>query len=158
MTEQWRVPSQDSKGHSDRVQFRAHPGQLRQAQEIANRPNCPYKTVSDLYRHALKRHLEWLATQEGFQPTVDSQLDAILRILEEEERRAVFEAEIDKADTIIWNRIKSGGEEAAKDIVAEIHREVLKMPEEYWRTRYLNEIRKRWGHLLRPWNMTETEE
>jgi len=54
------VPAKDERGHADTFTFKLDPRYSAQISKMVQHPALPYESNSDLIRHAIKNHLEWL--------------------------------------------------------------------------------------------------
>lgn len=57
---EWLNPAQNSHGHSVKLACRVMPEIERFFRNVLAEPECPYKTVEDVMRHAINRHVFWL--------------------------------------------------------------------------------------------------
>lgn len=62
--DEWLVPAQDSKGHSVRELVRVPPGLAFDLDVLVKSGRFPYRTASDLIRHAILRHVRRLQIDE----------------------------------------------------------------------------------------------
>ncbi len=60
VTDDFRVPARNSRGKDHVVGFRCWPEFALAIDKIIAKKAFNYRTASDLYRHAISRHLEWL--------------------------------------------------------------------------------------------------
>jgi len=146
--ESFIIPASDAKGHSVRQGFRCTPGHDRQMNIILSSRRFPYKTKPDLLRHAMDRHLKWLLTLDSSLPSVMTQIGIITEILKDEEFHQEFRRIFDRMGDAVANYMSQGSNTEAQRIILQVIAQVKKMPEGYWRDRYLTEIKQRYGHLL----------
>jgi len=145
----FRVSASDAQGHGEHIQFKVPPGMMRQVDEIVTSRWFPYPTKSDLLRHALKVHLEWLVSISPVQSFIQ-QIDAVNTIMVEEEYQASFLKSVDKLQTIVIDHQRTGREEQAISLIRRVKSQVENMPEDaVYRKLYLHEIEVRWGSLMR---------
>jgi hypothetical protein len=83
-------------------------------------------------------------------------IKTINQLLEEEESRINYQHQMEKLAEVIAG-IQDSPERQA-EIVNAIADEIREMPEGYWRERYLNYLKVRFGSLLKPWDMGDRKE
>jgi len=141
------VPASDNQGHSARHWFRSNPQMSRQVEQMVSGKKFPYRTKGDLLRHALARHLRWLTTQGGV-TSITTQVDLMIDIMRDEEMNSDFLTVFDKLSSRISVHVSSGAEGEAIRLVRLIQQHISGMPEGYWRSRYEDEVRLKFGHLI----------
>jgi hypothetical protein len=143
--EDFHVPVSDSQGHSDRIQFRCMKQIKAMVMEIVQTKQFPYRTDSDLYRHAIVRHLHWL-TDLGYlgQNTIFT-IEAINQIMRDDELHQGFLSSISMLqDRVAYHRANQD-EESVAYMISAVKEEVEKLPEGRWKRRYKEEIERRFG-------------
>ena len=139
----------DPKGHSERFWFRAPGGLQRQVEIIMSAKRFPYKTASDMLRHALMRHLGWLGQLEPDVTSVMSQVTVVMDLMKEEQYNQEFITLFEEMGKTIYRYISGGHYGEAMRTVARCRESFEAMPEgSFWRNQYLTELHKRFGHLL----------
>lgn len=144
---QFRIPAKDSKGHDARCQFRTQPGHVNMAEAIVTSKQFPFRTRGDLYRWALDFGLKWLERQKPV-PSVTAEVDAIMEVMRTEEFRKELEQTINQLASQVTELLGKNSEGEARRLVLKIKRHVTRMPEGYWRDRYIKELDDRFGYLL----------
>jgi len=142
------IPASDPKGHSARHWFRCIPAMARQTEQIIQTKKFPYRTKGDLLRHALHRHVSWLSSIEPM-VTISGQVDAILEIMRDEEMNNDFALVFDKMKERIAQHLAIGSRREAARLVLTIQNCIKEMPEGYWKDRYKNKIKRKYGDLLK---------
>lgn len=142
------IPSQDTKGHSERFQFRIQPGHLREINEIMASKKFPFRTQGDLGRLAIKLTIDLLKSMEPM-PSVLSQTDAIIELIRNEEYRLEFLAAFEMVSKAISQYISAGEQGQARKMVVMIGDKIKLMPKGYWRKKYSNELKQKFGYLLK---------
>lgn len=145
--EDFRVPANDTHGHSEREWFRVQPGHDRQIDTIVGSRAFPYRSKGDLIRHAVVRHLDWLETLAPI-PSVTRQVDAIIQIVREEEFHADFNEVFELLSERVGRYLAQGNVDQARSLVSRVHADIDRMPHGVWRDQYLREINARWGNLF----------
>jgi hypothetical protein len=143
----FRVAATDSKGHSERSQFRMQPGMLAQMSRAVDGRMFPYRNNADLVRHAIMRHLGWLETLAPI-PSVLAQLKVVDRLFAEAEFQQDFDATFVELNKLAANYQAAGQPEEARKLVLQVQDQLRQMPPGAWRDRYLNEVRQRFAFLI----------
>ena len=147
LPEDFRVPANDTLGHSERAWFRIQPGHDRQLDTVATSKLFPYRSKGDIIRHAVKRHLDWLETLAPV-PSVTAQVDAVLEIMREEEYNEDFKEVFERMGERIGRYMGNGQVDQARSLVSRVQSTIDRMPEGGWRDQYLAELNSRWGNLF----------
>ena len=80
--------------------------------------------------------------------SVMSQVDTIKEICAEEAYQQDFIATFDLLGKTIQQHLAAKAIGEARRVVAMVKAQIEKMPEGYWRTRHLDELKRRFGHVL----------
>lgn len=142
------IPASDTKGHSARHWFRCIPAMARQVEQIIQSKKFPYRTKGDLLRHALHRHMGWLVSIESM-ITVSGQVDAMLEIMRDEEMSNDFALVFEKMGERIAQHMSANSQREAARLVLTIQACVREMPEGFWKSRYKEQIKERYGSLIK---------
>lgn len=146
----FRVPATDTHGHSERLWFRAQPGHAQAISSIIQGKRFPYKTKGDLCRHALIRHLKYLQSLADLPiKSTLQQTDAIIELLQDEEKTMEFMGIFDKLGERIASHLGNGGEGEARRLISKVQQLIDDMPDGYWRDKYEHEIAMRYGHIMK---------
>lgn len=146
--EDFHVPASDSHGHSTRLQFRT-PKQVRaMIMEIVQTKQFPYRSDSDLLRHAIVRHLRWLTDQGYLGTNTIFTIDAILEVARDDEDHQQFIGSIEKLEERVVYHRSRGSVEAAKKMMMRVKGLVDQMPGGPWKEMYERELGKRFPELL----------
>jgi len=146
---EFRVPSEDDKGHDARLSVRVHKNVPVQIQRIYDSKWFPYKTTHQIVRHALRKHFEWIET---LAPITNSNLhrtNAMMEIVYEEEEQDRFVEVIEKMAKQIGQYLSKGRVDRARSLVNRVFEQVEQMPEGTWKDQYRDEIKERFGYLLK---------
>jgi hypothetical protein len=147
--EEFHVPASDMKGHSVQQYFRVQPGHSIQIDNTVRSRKFPYRNKGDFLRHAIMRHLKWLAGMDSVN-SVTTQVDAIIEVLRDDE----FQAEFNDLFIRLGDRIAyhlgsgDGGMVEARRILEVVEGHLDSMPDGYWKGKHIEELRVRFGHLL----------
>ncbi len=122
---------------------------MRQVDEIVTSRWFPYRTKSDLLRHALKAHLEMLVSISPVQSFVQ-QIAAVNIIMAEDQYQSDFLKSIDKLADVVLGHQRAGREQQAISLIRRVRSEVETMPDDsVYRGLYLKELDARWGPMMR---------
>ena len=145
---EFRVPAADNKGHSVRCWFRCIPLIAHQVEQIVQSQSFPYRTNSDLYRHAVHRHLDWLSEQGENVCSLGKQVNVIMTIMRDEERNSEFAEVFTKLTERVNQHLTTGANKEAVRLISEVQRAINGMPDGFWRDRYQKELITKFGGLL----------
>ncbi len=147
--EEFLVPASDAKGHSTPIGTRCTFGTIRKVQELLAVRKFPYKTTSDLLRHALHRHIEWLCELE---PELKIDL-SYLRIMKDvaatRQMHLEFLSAIRSVEATVDQLVREGMRSEARRTVQEILDALEGHPSAgVWKKKLIKEIKKSFGHLF----------
>ena len=145
--DEFRVPGTDSNGQHERMWFRLLPGELMQAATVFESKRFPYRTLGDIPRHAIWRHLRWLGTLEAL-PSVTAKVDMMMEVLRQEEFHQDFQKVFEGLVRVVAGYTAQGAEGEARRVLATIINHVDEMPEGYWRGKYRDELVYRFKQLM----------
>ncbi len=145
------TPSSDSKGHSVAFHFRAAGSTDRGIKQVVASRRFPYITTSDLIRHAIMRHLDWL-TQIADLPQVRSTI-AMMKLEHDHIRREIEEQAMEEHFKLVQQNIqnlttKAGGMNEARRAVSRALSIVRQMPEGFYRDRHLVRLESEFSHIM----------
>jgi hypothetical protein len=108
----------------------------------------PYQTSADMYRHALLRHFRWLETlrDEGV-PSVLRELDLIVEVLRDDFFQRSIRDTLREMEKTLSRHMGEGSSNEARRLLSMIQSKVDRMPDGYYKTRYQQEVKDRWGHI-----------
>jgi hypothetical protein len=146
--ESWYVGARDAQGHSARLWFTAQPGHARDLNSIVASKKFPYRTVGDVLRHALHRHLKWLYTQGRFR-SVMGQVELLVEICREEDFAMEMRKSVEQMAAILNKHVSNGNTGQAIRFYLKALGAVRGMPDGFWKDKYKTELQSRFGHLLK---------
>ena len=141
------IPSSDEKGHSVRLGFRAPPGYSRRIDVCIASKKFPYKTSSDLLRHALDRQLKWLAKQGDLDLEM-TRLDLVNDLIRRERELLDFADSFRRLGDTVTELERRGAGKEAKALLMNVLKQLSEMAPNSLTTWYKDEITKRFGHLI----------
>lgn len=142
------IPAQDHQGHSERVWARIQPLLDRQLDKILASKRFPFRVKGDIIRFAIMQAVELLDKLEPM-PGLIGRINAIAEIVRQEEYFHAMQASLDNLAQLAERHISSGAEGEARRLVALAKAEAERIEEPYWRDKYLDDLSRRLGHLLR---------
>jgi len=149
--EEFLCPGQDDRGNSVRVTFRCPPIMERDLEIVRSNRHLPYKTISDVVRHAVYRHLSWLHQMEPMPEHIISGLEMVMEVCRDAEMRSRVEETFVAMDRIIDDRLAEGDNGEALRLMTETKQKILKMPQSRWRQNWLNRFSRKYaGYLMAP--------
>jgi len=150
---EFRVPASNKQGQSRSPQFRIIPNWVDVAETIVASKKFPYRTPSDLYRHALVTHIQYLHKIGDLPDKVGGMVQKSLivdELLKYEEFESEFNDMLQRMTDTVQKRTEFGDEPGARRMVSSIYDVIMDMPDEGQRKMYSEIIRNRFGHLLEP--------
>ena len=142
------IPASDAQGHSTKVGFRCSHAYMRRIDVIISSKKFPYKTSSDLLRHGLHLHLEYLSKLEPGSGVDMASIEAVNTIINAENERIEFGKSFDKLSLTVQDLLVRAPKGEAKRLILEVLRKVERMEPGPWKDWYQQEIKRRFGHLL----------
>lgn len=145
----FRVPASDAQGHSVKQFFRCTPGHERQMAKHVTGGKFPYRSKSDLIRHALARHLRWLDDHGDSEiASVTRQVDAILEIVKDDEYYGEFKLAMQRLKERVSIHIADGAHNEARRLVMAVQEQVALMPEGFWQDKYEKVLKQEFGSFI----------
>lgn len=149
--EEFLCPGQDDHGNSVRLTFRCPPIMERDLEIIRDNRHLPYKTISDIVRHAVYRHLHWLHEMEDMPQHILTGLDMVMEVCRDAEMRSKVEETFVAMDRIIDQRLQDGEKDEAMRLMTETKQKILKMPNSRWRQNWLDRFTRKYAvYLMAP--------
>jgi hypothetical protein len=142
-------PASDNKGHSSPVGFRCDSKYLRNIDVLVSSRRFPYKTGSDLLRHALHAHLHYLAELEPSIPVRLSILDTAVELARAQQMLLRYQNTVREIATTVEQLTREGLSSEARKLVKNIMQEVEDDPiEDAWKDRLGKELLEKYGYLF----------
>lgn len=156
--EEFLCPGQDDHGNSVRLTFRCPPIMERELEIIRDNRHLPYKTISDIVRHAVYRHLEWLHMMEPMPEHMISGLAMVMEVCRDAEMRSRVEETFVAMDRIIDQRLQEGDKGEALRLMTETKQKILKMPASRWKQNWLDRFERKYSQYLMGPESTGTDD
>lgn len=132
----WMHPPADDKGHSSKVSLKVQPMIARQCEIAVGSKYFPYRSISDLVRHAIHRHLTWLMAFNNRVPSIMAQADAILEIIRNDEIIQDQQTVLAKMQSLVENHLAMGDLVSAQRVCTSALATIDSMPVGVWRDNY----------------------
>lgn len=145
---EFNVPASDHKGHSERLWCRVQPSMDREVDTIVSSRKWPFKTKGDFCRWAV---WEGIKKIHGMEPVPNSMLvvaEAMIRTAQATESWITFQKSVDQAEHTVKMLMGVGNEREVWKLLSSLRSMVEGMEEENWRQSYMDEFKKRFGHIL----------
>jgi hypothetical protein len=126
---EWLNPAANTHGQSVRIQARVMPEVERYFQHIISTRAFPYKTVEDIIRHAINRHVIWLDNQDPIHGHFIHTLESILILAKEEQARSAIEETLPEVMKVIRNYAERGYLIQANALSQKIYEQLAEMRE-----------------------------
>jgi len=146
--DEFLCPGQDDHGNSVRLTFRCPPIMERELEILKANRHLPYKTISDIVRHAVFRHVHWLHAMEDMPEHILSGLDMVMEVCRDAEMRSKVEETFVAMDKIIDQRLQEGDRGEAQRLMTETKQKILKMPNSRWRQNWLDRFSRKYSQYL----------
>jgi Arc/MetJ-type ribon-helix-helix transcriptional regulator len=142
----------DARGHSARMSFRIQPQIVRVMAELVKEFDDEYQEPADLIRHSIREHIRRLQDYRDFVEddrirSTMAQVNSMLQVLEMEEQQADFELVITKAHEVVTKMYAAGAHGEVVRLLRDLRTKVGTMASDFWKEKYLNELKVRFGHL-----------
>jgi len=147
--EEWMIPARDTNGFSNRTYFRLSPAMERAMSVVIQNKSFPYRTTSDLIRHALYRHLGFLHKLEPTMPKhYYGALDAIAEVVRDDEHRTEMESVFDTLGKRIEHHLNIGDLGEAYRLAALVKSRIAVLEPSAWKDRYQNKFVRQFKGLM----------
>lgn len=144
---QYMVPAQDQHGHSARIDSRLPPSMAKDVSSLIEQGRFPFEGKSDFYRWAI--HLGLQTCRELGGVGMSAATKTLIALYQEEQANLNFKSIVEALINTVQRLLSDGATENAKRLVRSAMRTVEEMDEPYWRDRYSEALRERFGHLMR---------
>jgi len=134
------VPATDARGNSERVNLRMSPMYLAAMQDILQSRLFPYRTIQDVIRDAVKRHLRYLSTLDTSITSLMGQIQAVDNIVCANIRQIEFMRSVEDMKKTVASLLKAGANEEAVSVLANVKHEVEKIKNKFFREHFLAAI------------------
>lgn len=143
------VPSSDEKGHGMSVTFRMDPRWKRELNIILKSSKFPdYLSISDIIRHALYIHLQYLNTIEKIEKSELCQLRTAVDELIEDEIQQSFNKLLNKLDERVGQLIDLSQPGEARRRIFGVINNLMGMKDGFWKKYFLKKIISKYHGLV----------
>ena len=126
-------------GEVEQQSFRLHEGYIAEAYKLVESGAFVYDSKTDLYRHAVVRHIAWLFSLEPelIEGSAFYQIQQIGEIVAEEERNLRFAKSIDAINAVVQSNLAlPGGRRYVSQLLRRMRTKIAKMSEGFWKRHY----------------------
>lgn len=138
----------DSRGISYRLTFRVMPDIEKSLDQIVASNRFPFATRGDVLRWCTREGLRALGNMEPV-TSVTKRIDLVSGVLAEESAHADFMHIFVALEESTNKYLADQAPAQAMRVLALAKHNFEMMPEGFWRSRYLEELDKRFGHLMK---------
>jgi hypothetical protein len=147
--EEFFIPAQDDKGHSAREMIRITPELERDISIIIEGKKFPYKTRSDLIRHAMTRHVRLLHRLEPDYPKhLITAHEAQMEAMREEEMRLHNHKVFAKLHEQVEAYLSSNEPGEARRLASVVRSKLQGVPDSAWKRRFETRFLRQYAALL----------
>jgi hypothetical protein len=137
----------DSRGISYRLTFRVMPDIEKSLDQIVASNRFPFSTRGDVLRWCTREGIRALANMEPV-TSVTKRIDTVSAVLAEEKAHSEFMQIFDALESSVGKYMADQAPDQAARVLALTKHHFDQMPEGHWRSRYLDELHKRFGPLM----------
>jgi hypothetical protein len=148
------VPPEIGKGKSQRIQCYVQAAHYRLLNIVARSGHFPFEERNDVIRWCIDFGLKYLDTLEpGLTRSVMSQANIMNRRLQDLQYQEKFLEWMENAKSGIAAAVSRGDDSSAREEVAFMYREIMKMPTEpdralRWKLKYLDTLREHFRQYM----------
>ena len=111
----------------------------------------PYKTVSDIVRHAVYRHIHWLhALEQEIPRHFLTGLEIVMEVMRDHELQAGMEQTFERLDRMIDSALAAQDASEAQRLLTLTRSKIAKLQDSRWRKRWLDKFSRKYSHYLQP--------
>ncbi len=140
------IPARDHQGHSERGWFQMQPLVDRALDVVLREKKFPFRTKGDVIRWCVVRGLKVLERLEP-EPGFIGRAEMVIHTCRLEEYNQTFANMFDYLQKVVNQSVANKMTGEARRLLAVAKAEVMKIPEDEWRNRCLEEMKERFGHL-----------
>ena len=141
------IPARDHQGHSERGWFQMQPMVDRALDVVLRSKKFPFRTKGDVIRWCVVRGLKVLERLEP-EPGFIGKAEIIIEACRVEEYNQTFGTMFEYVQRVVNQSVANKMTGEARRLLATAKAEVMKIPEDEWRNRCLEELKERFGHLM----------
>lgn len=121
----------------------------RQLEVLRDSHRFPYETISDILRHAVVRHLEWLQAMEPDIPRhILNGLHAVNEVVRDSDMRIRIEETFTSLDRLILRRLDEGDRMEALRLMSVARSRITGMPESLWKSKWVESFNRKYASYL----------
>jgi hypothetical protein len=147
--EEFLSSGHDDHGQSVRLFFRCPPQLERALEVILHARAFPYATVTDIIRHGVIRHAEWLHRLEPAMPRhFLSGLNAINEICRDAEMLSNIQQTFSKVDALIEGYLAKGEILEAQRLLSSARGQMAKLPDSRWKREFTERFTRKYARHI----------
>jgi hypothetical protein len=149
--DEWLVHGRDDHGSSARMSCNVPPHIERELDVILQSRRFPYRTMSDIMRHALVRHQQWLHELESEMPKhILGAMEAVVEVTRDTEMRTRLSDTFASLNRQIEQALGDGDVVEAMRVMTLAKAKVRAVPDTRWRKNWLEQFSRKYGNYLTP--------
>lgn len=140
-----------SSTETDKIWARLHEGYIAQVRRIVDSKRFPYRDKSDVYKHAIVRHVLWLDTLEpgAVDRGVLHQLQQEEELIKHEQRKIRFIKHIDLISSVVSDIMEMpGGKKRVAWLLRKLRQHIDQMEDDFYKSYYERMWMDRFGVYL----------
>jgi hypothetical protein len=131
---------------SIRLFFRCAPILERDLEILRDSKRFPYKTVSDIIRHAVTRHVQWLhRLEEDIPRHYMIGMEAVMEVMRDAEIRGQMAATFQRLDQMVDMALGAGDGQEAMRLMTATRSKVAALPDSRWKRQWLDKFSNKYG-------------
>ncbi len=139
----------DDHGQSVRLFFRCPPALERSLEVVRDSHLFPYSTLTDIIRHAVVRHMEWLHHLESTMPRhFLGGLSAINELCRDAEMITSMQGTFTKVDGLIQSYLASGDMVEAQRLLSTTRGQLSKLPDSRWKREFTEHFSRKYSRHI----------
>ena len=141
------IPAKDHQGHTERGWFHMPPPVDRALEVVLREHHFPFRTKGDVIRWCVVTGLKMLEKLEP-DPGFIGRAEVVIHMCRMEEYNQTYQTMIEYLSKVVNDATTNKMTGEARRLLAEAKAEVMKIPEDEWRNRCLEDMKTRFGHLM----------
>lgn len=142
------VPASDAKGHSARMTFRLSISMEHELTQVVNSRLFPFSDNSEVVRWCVVQGVRILESLEEIPGSVLAQVEAAMRVTAEVLYQKKYEEMFTSVEQVKDTCAGRGATTEFIRVYKDVEACFKRMPAGYWREYYLQELPRRYGHLI----------
>jgi len=146
--QEFLAPGQDDRGASARLTVRIPPAIERELEILVQSRKFPYRTTTDIVRHALYRHSNWLHRLEPDIPRhYNTAMHAILEVVADTQTRTLMQDTFKQLDHMVDVLVATNDETEAIKMLQAARSKMINLPDSRWKRQWLETFSRKYEQL-----------